>query len=57
MSIWAASIEMKQFIVMSAMVMLGIFIYNMIAGTGEGSLINELAGFFKNEIESRGATH
>jgi len=46
---------MKEFIVMSAMIMLGIFIYNLIAGGGDDSLINALSGFFRNEIERRGA--
>jgi len=44
---------MKEFIIMSAMIMLGVFIYNLIAGGGEGSLINALSGFFRSEIESR----
>jgi len=38
---------------MSAMTILGVFIYNLIAGGGEGSLINALSGFFKSEIASR----
>ena len=48
---------MKEFIVMSAMVMLGVFIYNMIAGGGDGSLINAVSGFFRSEIESRAGVH
>lgn len=38
---------------MSAMIALGVFIYNMIAGDGEGSLMSALAGLFRSEIESR----
>ena len=48
---------MKQFIIMSAMIMLGVFLFNLIAGSGEGSLINELAGFFRHEIESKVGVH
>jgi len=44
---------MKQFIVMSAMIVLGVFIFNLIAGDGDGSLINVLAGFFRHEIKTR----
>jgi len=45
---------MKQFIVLAAMTMLGVFIYNMIAGDGEDSLINLLEGLFRQEIKVRG---
>ena len=44
---------MKQFIIMTAMIMLGVLIFNMIAGDGESSLINVLEKVFRNEIESR----
>ena len=44
---------MKQFIVMSAMIMLGIFIFNLIAGNGDDSLLSELGVFFRNEINAR----
>lgn len=47
---------MKQFIIMSAMIMLGIFIYNLIAG-GEGSLMSELSWFFRNEVALRAGAH
>jgi len=46
---------MKQFIIMSAMIMLGVFIFNLIAGSGEDSLINVLAGLFRQEINARGS--
>ena len=48
---------MKQFIIMTAMIMLGVFLFNMIAGGGEGSLVNELAGFFRHEIETKAGVH
>jgi len=38
---------------MSAMTMLGIFIYNLIAGDGQDSLINVLERFFRSEIASK----
>ena len=44
---------MKQLIIMSAMILLGVFIYNLIAGPGDGSLMSGLAGFFRHEIVSR----
>jgi len=44
---------MKQFIIMSAMTALGIFIYNLIAGGGENSVLSELSGFFRHEIYFR----
>lgn len=44
---------MKELIIMSAMIMLGVFIYNLIAGGGDDSLINSLSDFFKSEIETR----
>ena len=43
---------MKQFIVMWAMIMLGAFIYNLIAG-GENSIMGALEAGFRNQIESR----
>ena len=48
---------MKEFIIMSAMIMLGVFIYNLIAGDGHDSLINVLERFFRSEIESRAGVH
>jgi len=44
---------MKEFIIMSAMVMLGVFIYNLIAGNGDDSIINILESFFRQEIKAR----
>jgi hypothetical protein len=48
---------MKQFAVMAAMIALGVYIYNLIAGPGDGSVMSELAGFFKTKIESRAVVH
>jgi len=48
---------MKQFIVMCAMIMLGVYIYGLIAGNGEDSLINALERFFRYEINARGAAY
>jgi uncharacterized protein YxeA len=48
---------MKQIIVMAAMIMLGAFIYNLIAGDGENSLINELGKVWKTEIAYRAGVH
>ena len=44
---------MKEFIVMSAMIMLGIFIFNMIAGSGDDSILTALSNFFRSEVETR----
>jgi len=48
---------MKEFIIMSAMITLGVFIYNMIAGSGDDSILNALSNFFKSEIEARSGVH
>ena len=48
---------MKELIIMSAMIMLGIFLYNLIAGDGQDSLMNALARFFRSEIESRAGVY
>ena len=44
---------MKEMIIMMAMVILGIFIFNLIAGSGDDSVLNVLADFFRREIEAR----
>ena len=46
---------MKEFIIMTAMVMLGVFIFNLIAGSGDDSIINALEKMFRHEIAARGA--
>jgi len=46
---------MKQFIIMSAMIMLGVFIFNLIAGSGDDSLLSVLEKLFRQEIAARGA--
>ena len=48
---------MKEFIIMSAMIMLGIFIYNLIIGDGPDSVINVLERLFRSEINSRAGTN
>jgi hypothetical protein len=48
---------MKEFIVMSAMIGLGIFIFNMIAGGGDDSLLTALSNFFQSEIEAKAGVH
>jgi hypothetical protein len=44
---------MKQFIVMSGMILLGVFIYQLILGPGEDSLFSFMAGFWGESLESR----
>ena len=44
---------MKQIIIMTAMVVLGIFIYQLIAGESEGSVAGALSGLWRHEIEIR----
>ena len=44
---------MKQFIVMSAMIALGVFIYNLIAGGGDSSIMSTLETSFRSQIELR----
>ena len=48
---------MKQFIVMSAMIVLGIFIYNLIAGDGENSILSAIEASFRNQIASRAGAY
>jgi hypothetical protein len=44
---------MKQFIVLVAMVALGLAIYVMIAGSDEGSMLSTVKGIWADEIELR----
>ncbi|MDR1245561.1 MAG: hypothetical protein LBK57_00855 [Clostridiales Family XIII bacterium] len=44
---------MKQFIVLIAMIGLGLMIYGMIAGTGEHSLLSSVKTIWADEIELR----
>lgn len=48
---------MKQLIVMSAMIMLGVFIYGLIAGDGEESLTNAIGKLWKSEISRMAVSH
>ncbi|MDD3350076.1 MAG: hypothetical protein PHC40_04370 [Eubacteriales bacterium] len=47
---------MKQFIVLSAMVALGIFVFQLIAGPDESSIVNLLGSAWSHEILLRTAT-
>lgn len=44
---------MKQFIIIMASLMLGIIIYNMIAGPDEGSIMSSVKHVWEEEIEMR----
>ena len=44
---------MKQLIIMLASLLLGIMLFDMIAGPGEGSTYSGLKGFWENEIRYR----
>ncbi|MDR2356212.1 MAG: hypothetical protein LBE16_08470 [Clostridiales Family XIII bacterium] len=44
---------MKQFIVLIAMLALGLAIYSMIAGPGEHSMLSTVKGIWADEIELR----
>lgn len=47
---------MKQFIVLAAMVALGIYIYNVIAGPEPGSIMSSLSGLWLKGVEIRSYT-
>ncbi|HPX71005.1 MAG TPA: hypothetical protein PL035_02485 [Bacillota bacterium] len=44
---------MKQLIVLTAMILLGIFIFQLIAGRQDGSVFNEVKNVWEMEIEAR----
>ncbi|MDY3954638.1 MAG: hypothetical protein SOY83_04045 [Anaerovoracaceae bacterium] len=44
---------MKQFIVLIAMILLGIMIYQLIAGPEEGSIFHSVKSVWEQEIEAR----
>ncbi|MBQ1907707.1 MAG: hypothetical protein II803_04305 [Firmicutes bacterium] len=44
---------MKHLIIMIASILLGIFLFDIIAGPGEGSVYSGLRGFWENEIRYR----
>ena len=44
---------MKQLIVLVASIMLGIFIFGLIAGPQDGSIYSEVKGVWQQEIEAR----
>ncbi|MDR1953733.1 MAG: hypothetical protein LBQ21_04560 [Clostridiales Family XIII bacterium] len=41
---------MKQYIVLIGMIVLGIFLFRLIIGSGEDSMLATLEGFFRAEI-------
>jgi hypothetical protein len=44
---------MKQFIILFAMIMLGIVIYGLIAGPGEDSMLSSVKDIWSQEIDLR----
>lgn len=44
---------MKQLIVLMAMIVLGIAIFNLIAGNGEGSLLSSVKSVWSQELRER----
>ncbi len=44
---------MKQFIVLCAMIALGLFIYDIIAGQGDGSIMSSLGDVWRGNIGLR----
>jgi len=46
---------MKQFIVLAAMIILGLAMYNMISGTDEDSILSSVKKQWAREIELRSA--
>lgn len=44
---------MKQFIVLLAMILLGVALYGLIAGSQEGSLLSTLRSVWSNELVLR----
>ena len=47
---------MKQMIVLAATIMLGVFLYGLIAGPGEGSIYSEVKNVWQHEIDARTMT-
>jgi hypothetical protein len=46
----------KQYIVLIGMIALGIFLFQLIAGSGDDSMLSTLEGFFRSEIERNAGT-
>ena len=42
---------MKQYMVMISLIALGIFIFRLILGPGDGSLLNAIGDVFREEID------
>jgi hypothetical protein len=47
---------MKQFIVLGAMVILGLLLYSMIAGPDDGSMLSSVKNIWSQEIDFRTKT-
>ncbi|MDR0356884.1 MAG: hypothetical protein LBH63_00685 [Clostridiales Family XIII bacterium] len=45
---------MKQYIVLIAMIALGVFLFRLIMGPDDGALMPTMEGFFRSEIERHG---
>lgn len=48
---------MKQLMVLGAMIALGLFMYGLIAGTGENSILSGLGMAWEKNIETRSVYH
>lgn len=44
---------MKQMIILAAMIMLGVFLFGLIAGPDEGSIYSEVKNVWQQEISAR----
>jgi hypothetical protein len=44
---------MKQLIIMSSTIVLGVFVYSLILGTGDDSLVNVLSEVWSGSVERR----
>ena len=47
---------MKQFIVLTASILLGVFLFNLIAGSGSDSVYSEVKTVWEKELEARKRT-
>ena len=42
---------MKQYIVLMSLILLGVFIFKLILGSGDGSILSAIGEVFRGEIE------
>ena len=49
-------IVMKQMIILAATIMLGVFLYGLIAGPQDGSIYSEVKNVWQKEIDARTMT-